>query len=208
MRNTIKTLLEHLLSYKKNVTKGKNVFIGMFSDLTNVHIGNFTYISGRAKLLNLKIGSYTSIAKGLKTGFGSHPTKRFSTSPVFHSINNVFKKKYIKETSFNSNIDTTYIGNDVWIGLNVILMDGVNIGDGSIIAAGSVVNKDVPPYSIVGGVPAKLIKMRFDSETINILQDSEWWKKEPKEIIDILGDLVELELDNKNNKLLLKKIQW
>ena len=59
MRNTIKTLLEHLLSYKKNVTKGKDVFIGMFSDLTNVHIGNFTYISGRAKLLNLKIGSYT-----------------------------------------------------------------------------------------------------------------------------------------------------
>ena len=100
------------------------------------------------------------------------------------------------------------IGNDVWIGLNVTLLDGVNIGNGSIIAAGAVVTKDVLPYSIVGGVPAKLIKMRFDLETINILQNSRWWINEPNEVINILGDLIELNLDEDKNKLLLKNKQW
>ena len=207
MKKILKFLFRNIFSYKKNVVFGKNVVIGFFSDLNNVHIGNYTYIAGRAKLNNLKIGSYSSIGKGLNTGFGSHPIKRFSTSPVFHSINNVFEKKYIKNNNFDSYKETR-IGNDVWIGINVILMDGVTVGDGSIIAAGSVVTKDVLPYSIVGGVPAKLIKMRFDSETIDILLDSKWWEKDPDEVIDLLGDLVELDLDvNQNNKL-LKNIKW
>lgn len=207
MKNLIKQILFSLFSFKKNVTKGRNVVIGMFSDLQNVNIGDFTYIAGRSKLSNVKIGSYTSIAKGLNAGFGNHPIKRFSTSPIFHSIDNVFKKKYINSNNFES-IKEINIGNDVWIGLNVTLLDGVNIGDGSIIAAGAVVTKDVLPYSIVGGVPAKLIKMRFDHETKNILQNSRWWIKQPNEVINILGDLIELNLDEEKNKLLLKKKQW
>lgn len=207
MKKIIKLFFLNLLSLKKNVRTGKSVIIGPFCDLNNVSIGDYSYIAGRSKVNNLEIGSYTSIGKGLNTGFGSHPTKRFSTSPIFHSVNNVFNKKYITKTNYNPK-KITKIGNDVWIGINVILMDGVKIGDGSIIAAGSVVTKDVPPYSIYGGVPAKLIKMRFDPEIIHILSKSEWWKNDPKKIIDILDKLVESDLDNDKSKFRLKKIIW
>ena len=202
-----KIILYKISSLKINVRSGKNVFIGAFNNLNNVQIGDFTYIAGKSRIRNAKIGSYTSIAKGLNTGFGTHPTNFFSTSPIFHSSNNVFKKKYILENNFEE-FKETKIGNDVWIGLNVILMDGVNIGDGSIIAAGSVVTKNVPPYSIVGGVPAKLIKMRFDNDTINVLQNSKWWENDPEEIISKLRDLVGADLDQLKNKLALKKIKW
>jgi len=202
-----KIILYKISSLTINVRSGKNVFIGMFNNLNNVQIGDFTYIAGKSRIRNAKIGSYTSIAKGLNTGFGTHPTNFFSTSPIFHSSNNVFKKKYILENNFEE-FKETIIGNDVWIGLNVILMDGVNIGDGSIIAAGSVVTKNVPPYSIVGGVPAKLIKMRFDNDTINVLQNSKWWENDPEEIISKLRDLVGADLDQLKNKLALKKIKW
>lgn len=202
-----KIILYKISSLKINVRSGKNVFIGVFNYLNNVQIGDFTYISGKSRIRNAKIGSYTSIAKGLNTGFGTHPTNFFSTSPIFHSSNNVFKKKYILENNFEE-FKETKIGNDVWIGLNVILIDGVNIGDGSIIAAGSVVTKNVPPYSIVGGVPAKLIKMRFDNDTINVLQNSKWWENDPEEINSKLGDLVGADLNQLKNKLALKKIKW
>lgn len=207
MIEIVKIILYKISSLKINVRTGKKVFIGMFNNLNNVQIGDFTYIAGSSRIRNAKIGSYTSIAKGLNTGFGTHPRKRFSTSPIFHSSNNVFKTKYILENNFEE-LKETKIGNDVWIGINVILMDGVNIGDGSIVAAGSVVTKDVLPYTIVGGIPAKLIKMRFDNDTINVLQNSRWWKSNPEEIISKLSELVDADLDQKKNKLALKKIKW
>ncbi len=72
------------------------------------------------------------------------------------------------------------IGNDVWIGANVLILDGVTIGNGAIIAAGAVVTKDVPPYAVVGGVPAKIIKYRFNKEEIDFLEQLKWWEKDEK----------------------------
>lgn len=77
------------------------------------------------------------------------------------------------------------IGNDVWIGQNAVIMDGVKIGDGAIVAAGAVVTKDVAPYAIVGGVPAKLIKYRFDEATIKDLLRLKWWELSDKEILSL-----------------------
>jgi len=99
-----------------------------------------------------------SVAYGVRIGLPEHPVNMVSTSPkIYRNI----KSKDIKDVYF-----PPIIGNDVWIGANAIILQGVTIGDGAVIAAGAVVTKDVPPYAIVGGVPAKVIKYRFSDDVI------------------------------------------
>ncbi|MEM5663830.1 CatB-related O-acetyltransferase [Bacillus toyonensis] len=100
------------------------------------------------------IGKFCSISYGCQIGMSEHPTNYISTSPYSYGSSNIFGiTPYFEEVH-----SPPIIGNDVWIGGRVIILQGVTIGDGAIIAAGAVVNKDVPPYTIVGGVPAKPIK--------------------------------------------------
>ena len=87
---------------------------------------------------------------------------------------------FVDQKYFEEEEKTVHIGNDVWIGSNVIVVDGVTIGDGAIIAAGAVVTKDVPPYAIFGGIPAKLIRYRFDEQKIDFMLKFKWWDKEEK----------------------------
>ena len=115
---------------------------------------------------------------------GQHPTNKFvSIHPAFYSpSNDVSSVHYVIENKYDEfrYTNTGYIveiGNDVWIGKNVQLMEGIEIGDGAIIAAGAVVTKDVEPYSIVGGVPAKLIRKRFGEDDIEFLKELRWWDK-------------------------------
>ena len=110
-----------------------------------------------------------SVAYGVRIGLPEHPVNMVSTSPkIYRNI----KLKDIKDVYF-----PPIIGNDVWIGANAIILQGVTIGDGAIIAAGAVVTKDVPPYAIVGGVPAKVIKYRFSDDVILKLLEIKWWDK-------------------------------
>ena len=110
----------------------------------------------------------------------SHPTNLVSTSPVFLSGRNYLKKNF--SSVAYEDCPLTTIGNDVWIGAHAQIKSGITIGTGSIVAAGAVVTKDVPPYAIVGGVPAKIIRYRFPEETVEKLLKSEWWKLSDKEI--------------------------
>lgn len=87
----------------------------------------------------------------------------------------------------------TYIGNDVWIGENVTIKDGVRIGNGAVIGTAAVVTKDVPPYAIVAGVPAKIVKYRFDPEKIELLQEIQWWDWTPEKIYNNLSSLYSFE---------------
>jgi acetyltransferase-like isoleucine patch superfamily enzyme len=131
-----------------------------------------------------RIGRYCSIGKNLQTGLGTHPTNTFvSTHPSFFSASkqagfSFVEKNFFKENIFvDENTDCIVaIGHDVWIGNNVIIMDGITIGDGAIIASGAVVTKNVEPYAIVGGVPAKLIRHRFSPQHINLLTQTRWWE--------------------------------
>lgn len=146
-------------------------------------IGFASYIGNRSFIKNTKIGRYTCIATDVMTVAGSHPTSKFvSIHPAFYSTRKQSGFTYVNKDKFSdfNYIDgkfTVIIGNDVWIGSGVKIMEGVTIHDGAVIAAGAIVTKDVPPYAIVGGVPAKVIKYRFDEETIQKLMDLKWWEK-------------------------------
>lgn len=165
----------------KSTFEGKNV-IG-FESRFDGDIGLCSYIGANCNI-NGKIGRYTCIASNVCVVQGSHPVKKFvSIHPMFYSIQKQNGYTYVKKNCYeefkyadNSN-HCILIGNDVWIGANVLLMSGVKIGDGAVVAAGSIVTKDIEPYAIVGGVPAKKIRSRFEKEQIEFLKKIEWWNR-------------------------------
>lgn len=138
-------------------------------------IGKMTYIANNTRISYCTIGRFCSIAQDVVIGPGIHPTKKFiSTHPAFYSTKKQAGVSFVKKNLFKEH-EHTFIGNDVLIGLRSIIMDGIIVGDGAIIAAGSVVTKDVPPYAIVGGVPAAIIRYRFCNQKIKKLLVSKWW---------------------------------
>jgi len=111
------------------------------------------------------------VAQNVNIGSSQHPMHYLSTG--------LLSSKMSESMALNDLPNYTVIGHDVWIGLNAVIMNGVNVGTGAVIGAGAIVTKDVPPYAIVGGVPAKVIKYRFDEETIEQLLSSRWWELDP-----------------------------
>ena len=148
-------------------------------------MGAFSYSHSPLRI-NFNIGRYVSIAGGLSV-IGNHPYERFTTSTVTYNCPYIYKKA-IEDLSKQDSIkfetiprpikepDTITIAHDVWIGASATLKPGITIGQGAIIGTKAVVTHDVPPYSIWGGVPARLIKMRFDDTVIERLMRSEWWE--------------------------------
>ncbi len=159
--------------------------LGRRSRCFNVNIGRCSSIRGGGRAMNAVIGNYTVIAQGCEIGLGVHPTNYLSCHSIFYAhtpwgIHPEWKK------TIEGIERISHIGNDVWIGAKSIVMDGVTIGDGAIVAAGSVVTKDVPPYAIVGGAPAKIIKYRFPQEMIDRLLEIKWWDLPDDEITKVI----------------------
>lgn len=145
------------------------------SVLNNVRLDRYSYIGARSRANNTAIGKYCSIGQEVKMCLGLHPSDTFvSSHPSFYSTKNQVPDHFADKDYFEEFSKLT-VGNDVWIGLGSILMGGITIGDGAIIAAGSIVTKDVPPYAIVGGAPAKLIRYRFSEDQIEKLLHVKWW---------------------------------
>ena len=150
-----------------------------------IKIGAFSYIVQGSYLPNSIIGRYCSIATNVRIMSEGHPINRVTTSTLTYgnNISRIIKENFDVDIIQDFNIPVsqpTVIGNDVWIGESAVLKRGVKIGSGSIIAGYSVVTKDVPPYAIVGGNPAKLIRYRFDETTCMLLLKSKWWNYSPK----------------------------
>lgn len=149
-----------------------------FARVRDARFGSYTYVGRESQVYSANVGSFTSIGPQVLIGLGEHPSKQFvSTHPIFYSMRGQSNPVIVEKELFDE-FPTTEIGNDVWIGARAVVKTGVKIGDGAIVAAGSVVTKDVEPYTIVGGVPAKLIRYRFDDETIELLMKSRWWEKD------------------------------
>lgn len=159
-----------------------NVHMLENSIVNDSKINSYTYIGKNCLIQNTSIGKFCSIANDVLIGLGKHPIDHFSTSTLFYRKNNTLKIELINRNLEFEEYKTINIGNDVWIGARAIIMDGVKIGDGAIIATNAVVVKDVPPYAIVGGVPAKIIKYRFSMEKIEELQEQKWWEWDLEEI--------------------------
>lgn len=122
------------------------------------------------------IGSFTSIANGVVLGGGRHPMEWVGMSPVFYKGRDSVKAKF--STHARQPAARVVIGHDVWIGRSAIVLPGVRIGDGAVVGAGAVVTKDVAPYAIVAGNPARLIRFRFDATTVDRLQAVRWWDQD------------------------------
>ena len=204
IKEIIKAIYHKIKNFKRNVYIPLDANIGIKSSFEgNNRVGHNTIFNGTIGLcsyigadccLEGTIGRFCSIASEVKMTYGTHPKQMMSTSPVFYSINT--KQcgiSYCTRTKFEEHIyaDTInkipiIIENDVWIGYRATILSGVRICNGAIVGANALVTKDVPPYAIVGGVPARIIGYRFDKDRINYLIKLAWWNLPLEEIKKIM----------------------
>lgn len=198
--------------------EGKNV-INSSSNISSSNVGYATFLGSNCYLPKCKIGRFCSIAPNVRIVVGNHPTSLFvSTHPSFFSTIKQAGFTYVRSNKFiecsYSDLDKSYyvdIGNDVWIGSNVTLLNGITIGDGAIVATGAVVTKNLEPYYIYGGVPAKKIGQRFNDSQISYLKEFKWWNK-PEEWIKINSEIfididVFIEKTKQKNNCLCKDLK-
>ncbi len=202
---------------KKIECRGLNIYIPLSSNVDKLSmfeggnkIGNKTFFKGSLGYgsyigansnISASVGKYCSIADDVKVISGVHPTSKFvSTSPVFYSLQKSTSIKYVKEQKFseykkiNDSFDVI-IGNDVCISAGVRILGGLTIGNGAVIGTNAVITKDVEPYSIVGGVPAKIINKRFTDAQIKFLEELKWWDMSEEWLInnvDLFDDIDKL----------------
>lgn len=210
MQKTISPTLTHPVTQSDGNIWPHTIFLKHFIDQPNIQIGDYTYYNDfRLPVENVRqmlmpyihpnspekvtIGKFTQIAHGVQiiTSSANHQMDGFSTYP-FCIFGEPWSSAYTANWPFKGD---TLIGNDVWIGHQALIMPGITIGDGAIIASRSVVTKDVPAYTIVGGSPAQTLRQRFDEATIASLLTIKWWDWPIEKITRNLATIVANDID-------------
>lgn len=145
-----------------------------FTRIFNSTIDKYSYVGSNTMIIYADISRFCSIAGDSIIGMSIHTLDNLSTSPIFTEKHNGTGSTWTN-TSNVYPYEKVQIGNDVWIGARVMIMGGITIGNGAVIGAGAIVTKDVPPYAIVAGIPAKVIRYRFSQEVIDRLETIKWW---------------------------------
>lgn len=175
MLNRVRQLFKFIINYSRI----KSLDVSNKADISNTvyiqknssvdaqsKVGQYTYIGKNSHITKGNIGNYCSIANNVSIGHGEHDLKRISTSTRF------YENTYEELTKENCSI-----GHDVWVGVGAVILRGVRVGNGAVIGANAVVTKDVPDFAIVVGVPARVIRYRFDEVVQTAITNSCWWEK-------------------------------
>lgn len=163
----------------------KTSVVGYDCNVVNTKMGRYSYFGSKCQIVNTEIGSFCSISDSVFIGGAEHTMDRVSTSPVFLDVSHSGPTKRFARFQ-PPKTKRTIIGHDVWIGHGVTIKQGVVIGNGAVIGSNALVTKDVQPYAVVGGVPAKVIKFRFPQEIINRLEEIQWWNLPEEKITEIV----------------------
>jgi acetyltransferase-like isoleucine patch superfamily enzyme len=167
--------------YKSSIDPSSKIEAG--SSVINTNFARHSFCGYDCNIINADIGGFCSIANRVSVGGASHPIHFVSSSPVFLSHKDSVKEKFANHDYLPS--IRTKIESDVWIGDGAFIKAGVSIGVGAVVGMGSVVTKDVPPYAIVAGNPARIIRYRFNKDMIDALIKSQWWNASDSELLEI-----------------------
>ena len=175
---------------------GRYTEIGKDCVIQETSLGDYSYLAGGNQVIYAEIGKFVSIATGVRINPGNHPTylriaqHHFTYRPAQYGFASTNDDEF-----FDWRRDKLVkIGNDVWIGHNAVIIPGVKVGNGAVIGSGAIATKDVAPYTIVAGNPAKLIRQRFDEATICQIESSEWWNWSHEKLRECLEDFSDIPL--------------
>ncbi|MCF0178683.1 MAG: CatB-related O-acetyltransferase [Bacteroidales bacterium] len=166
----------------------RSAAVSVNCNIVECKLGKHSYIGHDSQAINVEIGAFCSISDHVFIGGAEHPINWVSTSPAFENVKgSLIRKRFVVFDVPKTK--QTFIGSDVWIGHGATIKAGITIGHGAIVGAGSVVTTDVPPYAIVAGTPAKIVRYRFSDDIISQLLESEWWSL-PDEKIQKIAEYI------------------
>jgi phosphonate metabolism protein (transferase hexapeptide repeat family) len=169
---------------------GIYIDIGPFSHISESSLGDYTYCAGFNQIAFAEIGKFCSIATGVRINPGNHPAYTRAAQHHFTYRSRQYGLADEDDEKFFQwrRAQKVVIGNDVWIGHNAVIMPGITIGDGAVVGSGAIVTHDMQPYEIAVGVPARVIKRRYNDETIRGIQSTQWWDWDHDTLRDRLDD--------------------
>lgn len=191
------TVRESNIGYRSSIQR--------YCDIWRLNLGRFSCVGRMSTIQSTKIGSFCALSWNLKIGGDDHDYKMLSTHPFWHNVawGIAEDKNYSEMYHEKEYEDPCIIGNDVWIGAGVSVCRNVTIGDGCVIGAGAVITRNLEPYSIVVGVPGRVIKKRFDDSTIERLENARWWDLP----LNVIKANLSLFKDQKMNENVLERIE-